>query len=58
MKREVKQSLRKALSIALVFASLFVFGYRRWVIGVLLLVAAYFVMSDPEPPARPPREAA
>lgn len=58
MRHEVKQSLRKALSIVLIIASLFVFAQQKWLIGVLMLVAAYFALGDSEPPPRPPREAA
>lgn len=51
MRREVEQSLRKALSIILVFGSVFGFIQRKWLIGIGILVVAYLVIGDEEPPA-------
>ena len=42
MRHEVKQSLRKALSILLIILSLFAFAQARWPIGVAVLIVAFW----------------
>jgi hypothetical protein len=56
MRDEVKQSLRKALSILLIIGSLFAFAHGKWPIGVGVLVVAFLVLGDDSASKRPPRE--
>ena len=55
MRPEIKRSLRKALSIALIFASLFVIGRAKWPIPVALLIVAFFMLGDDDASQRPPQ---
>ncbi len=54
MRHEVKQSLRKALSILIIVLSLFVFARGKWPIGVVLLVVALLTLGDDDISKRPP----
>ncbi|HOB91368.1 MAG: hypothetical protein WBH35_10565 [Bacillota bacterium] len=57
MRREVKQSLRKALSILLIFAGIFLLAQRKWLFAIGVLLVAYLVLGDGEPPVtRPPTD--
>lgn len=56
MRREVKQSLRKALSILLIILSLFAFAQGKWPIGVVVLIIAFLALGGDDTSKRPPRE--
>lgn len=56
MRHEVKQSLRKALSILLIILSLFAFAQARWPIGVAVLIVAFLVLGGDDASKRPPQE--
>jgi hypothetical protein len=57
MRHEVKQSLRKALSILLIILSLFAFAQARWPIGVAVLILAFLALGGGDDASkRPPQE--